>query len=565
MKNIVLMFLSKIYPTTNETKFNLMNSSEQVNSIQTNETSIYQLVAFNKKIDKVFAFVTQSVKEEKVENFGKTTLEFFKERVQQYVNPEDIITCDFDETNSALALNNITEMTQLILQEIEKFKQNNPNEIITLHADMTGGMRNASMMMLGVMRLLEYSGVILDNVLYSNKKGATGICEDSKDIYRFFDLVAAAKEFKNFGSVKELRKYFDKENLSSTLRNLVDAMEIFSQSIKLCRYSEFKSAIENLKESIINFEKNSQKDMDVNDKLFTIILPTIKDSYSKLLVANTELGIIEWCEENDYLQQALTLLTESLPDYLCKSKRWLYVPDSAINEFEKKYKNEYVDQGHKGNKNYFTVVQYGFDSFRKKNNKKTSDFYDILKDGLRNASGRENEVIQGINSFIEDNKGKFEISYDKDEYCTALLICAYTKDLDENLKNKLINSKLYKKYCTRKGISETADSGQTLSKYVKFIKNETSAKDFAVEAKIDEAYRRKENIEELLKNNELVCCENLREDVLECVYDYTWIRNIRNSSNHARKDKKYASIAEIKERIKKLVERLQEMERNENA
>lgn len=183
MKNIVLMFLSKIYPTTNETKFNLMNSSEQVNSIQTNETSIYQLVAFNKKIDKVFAFVTQSVKEEKVENFGKTTLEFFKERVQQYVNPEDIITCDFDETNSALALNNITEMTQLILQEIEKFKQNNPNEIITLHADMTGGMRNASMMMLGVMRLLEYSGVILDNVLYSNKKGATGICEDSKDIY----------------------------------------------------------------------------------------------------------------------------------------------------------------------------------------------------------------------------------------------------------------------------------------------------------------------------------------------------------------------------------------------
>ena len=100
---------------------------------------------------------------------------------------------------------------------------------------------------------------------------------------------------------------------------------------------------------------------------------------------------------------------------------------------------------------------------------------------------------------------------------------------------------------------------------MKFIKNETSAKDFVVEAKIEEAYRCRKNIEKLLDNNELVCCENLREDVLECVYDYTWIRNIRNSSNHARKDKKYASIAEIKERIKKLVERLQEMERNENA
>ena len=53
--------------------------------------------------------------------------------------------------------------------------------------------------------------------------------------------------------------------------------------------------------------------------------------------------------------------------------------------------------------------------------------------------------------------------------------------------------------------------------------------------------------------------------MLECVYDYTWIRNIRNSSNHARKDKKYASIAEIKEKIKNLIERLKEMERQENA
>lgn len=194
-----------------------------------------------------------------------------------------------------------------------------------------------------------------------------------------------------------------------------------------------------------------------------------------------------------------------------------------------------------------------------------SAFYNILKDGLKNAPGRKDEVLAAITAFIREQEGKFDISYDADEYQTALSISAYMKGLDENLKNQLINSKLYKKYYTRKGISETADSGQALSKYLKFIKNETSAKDFVVEAKIEEAYRCRKNIEKLLDNNELVCCENLREDVLECVYDYTWIRNIRNSSNHARKDKKYASIAEIKERIKKLVERLQEMERNENA
>ncbi len=570
MKNIVLMFLSKLNPKAEKTQFSLMGCSKPVESMQTNETSIYQLGAFNIKIDKVFAFVTRQVKEETVKD-GRTTLEFFTDRVQQYVNAKDIITCNFDEDNADLALDNIMEMAQLILHEIEKFKLNNPQEKIVLHTDMTGGMRNAIMMILGVMRLLEYSGIGLENVLYSNKQGNIGTCEDSKDVYRFFDLVAAAKEFKNFGSVKELKDYYEKEKyykkvkLSYNLENLVNAMDLFSQSIKLCRYNEFRNAINNLNECILNFEQTLQADMDVNDKLFAIILPTIKDSYSKLLVANTELGIIEWCEENDYLQQALTLLTEFLPDYICGTKRWLYVPDSAKSKFTEKYNTEYKEQGHKGNKNYFTLVKYGFDSFIGENKKMASAFYNILKDGLKNAPGRKDEVLAAITAFIREQEGKFDISYDADEYQTALSISAYMKGLDDNLKNQLINSKLYKKYCTRKGISETADSGQALSKYLKFIKNETSAKDFVVEAKIEEAYRCRKNIEKLLDNNELVCCENLREDVLECVYDYTWIRNIRNSSNHARKDKNYASIAEIKERIKKLVERLQEMERNENA
>lgn len=80
------------------------------------------------------------------------------------------------------------EMAQLILHEIEKFKLNNPQEKIVLHTDMTGGMRNAIMMILGVMRLLEYSGIGLENVLYSNKQGNIGTCEDSKDVYRFLIL-----------------------------------------------------------------------------------------------------------------------------------------------------------------------------------------------------------------------------------------------------------------------------------------------------------------------------------------------------------------------------------------
>ena len=98
-------------------------------------------------------------------------------------------------------------MGTIILSEAQKIqREQGAAGNITIHADMTGGMRNASMMMLGVMRLLHFSGLQMGKILYSNFSFNRKInfVEDSQDVYRFFDLVAGATEFAKYGSVEKL-------------------------------------------------------------------------------------------------------------------------------------------------------------------------------------------------------------------------------------------------------------------------------------------------------------------------------------------------------------------------
>ena len=196
-KHIVLMFLSRLPKLKDAIKFKLMNSGKSVEAIQTNETSIYQLAENGIKIDKIFAFATKKVTSESIKDINLTTLDFFKDRVKKYVASEDIIISSFDEDNAESSLDNIAAMAQLIITEINKMKEQQKDVKIVLHADMTGGLRNASMMMLGVMRLLEYSRCDIESVIYANYQGVDNdnTVVDSKDVYRFFDLVAGAKEF----------------------------------------------------------------------------------------------------------------------------------------------------------------------------------------------------------------------------------------------------------------------------------------------------------------------------------------------------------------------------------
>lgn len=588
MKNILLMFLSDGKRPESAYK---IGDNKIVKTRHSNESAVYEL-AQTCKIDMIFAFASKLVMEsQEIEDKKQTTLEYFQQRVAGIVAPENIVICPYDEAkNMNTALTDVGAMAERILEERKKYA----DEEYTLHADMTGGMRNASMMMLGVMRLLEYSQIKMGRVLYSNWE--RGRVEDSADVYRFFDLVAGAKEFVNYGSVIELNNYFAKEKeTSAELKGLLSAMENFSESIKLCQYGEFKKAIRKLGENIELFlqKLDAQRDAndrlfstmlpkpdaqkDANDRLFYTMLPIIKKSYEPLLASDNDLEIIDWCVKRGYLQQAMTLYTERVPEFIF-DKGLLAVSDQAEAEIEDDYNKFLKDR--RGTRSYFILAAYGQtpEDDKKKNIKK--DFLDALKKSFKNRKWDSAMVKQDLDDFVnqEEIRKDYEILWSH-EACEKLLKLmqdwkATLGNVDKELAAQIQANALFKEFL--KGRGETPelsfDKKTFYYAFVQHILNNASPnvleKTFAIKLNFTDEYMAKVpriSMKRNLDDNVFVCAKGIEASLLDAIDDYKWVRDIRNSSNHARNDKEYVKPSDVKDRIRQACERLKEMEKIVNA
>lgn len=567
MKNILLMFLSDGERPESEYK---IGDNKIVKTRHSNESAVYEL-AQTCKIDMIFAFASKRVmKSRDIDGKEQNTLDYFKQRVAGIVAPENIVICPYDE-NMNTALTDVGAMAEMILKEKEKYAA----EEYTLHADMTGGMRNASMMMLGVMRLLEYSQIKMGRVLYSYWE--RGRVEDSADVYRFFDLVAGAKEFVNYGSVIELNSYFDKEKeTSAELKGLLDAMRNFSESIKLCQYGEFKKAIRDLGENIKLFSQKLDAQSDANDRLFSTMLPIIQRSYGPLLASDNDLEIIEWCVKRGYLQQAMTLYTERVPEFIF-DKGLLAVSDQAEAKIEDDYNKFLKDR--RGTRSYFILAAYGQtpEDDKKKNIKK--DFLDALKKSFQNRKLDSAMVKQDLDDFVnqEEIRKDYEILWSH-EACEKLLKLmqdwkATLGNVDKELADQIQANPLFKEFL--KGRGETPelsfDKNTFYYAFVQYILNNASPnvleKTFAIKLNFTDEYMAKVPriaMKRNLDKNVFVCAKGIEASLLDAIDDYKWVRDIRNSSNHARNDKDYEP-SDVTDRIRQACERLKEMEKVVNA
>lgn len=567
MKNILLMFLSDGERPESEYK---IGDNKIVKTRHSNESAVYEL-AQTCKIDMIFAFASKRVmKSRDIDGKEQNTLDYFKQRVAGIVAPENIVICPYDE-NMNTALTDVGAMAEMILKEKEKYAA----EEYTLHADMTGGMRNASMMMLGVMRLLEYSQIKMGRVLYSYWE--RGRVEDSADVYRFFDLVAGAKEFVNYGSVIELNSYFDKEKeTSAELKGLLDAMRNFSESIKLCQYGEFKKAIRDLGENIKLFSQKLDAQSDANDRLFSTMLPIIQRSYGPLLASDNDLEIIEWCVKRGYLQQAMTLYTERVPEFIF-DKGLLAVSDQAEAKIEDDYNKFLKDR--RGTRSYFILAAYGQtpEDDKKKNIKK--DFLDALKKSFQNRKLDSAMVKQDLDDFVnqEEIRKDYEILWSH-EACEKLLKLmqdwkATLGNVDKELADQIQANPLFKEFL--KGRGETPelsfDKNTFYYAFVQYILNNASPnvleKTFAIKLNFTDEYMAKVpriSMKRNLDDNVFVCAKGIEASLLDAIDDYKWVRDIRNSSNHARNDKDYEP-SDVTDRIRQACERLKEMEKVVNA
>jgi len=340
-ENILLMFLSDVKLRNGAIQPTQYKNLQGEETYTTNESAVRYLQQNlqGAEITKIFIFASKAVREN-VAGYSEeiTHLDYFKRRVKKFLpNIESCITSEtiynYSEDNSgAENLKSVAEMAE----KIQSFASKSHGEVI-LHTDLTGGMRHINMMMLDVIRLLEYSGVKIGKLIYSNF--TTKTVEEIKNIYDLFQLISGVEEFINFGSVKVLKNYYrnHSEKISDALQKLLDAMENFAEAIKLCRYGQFKTAIEKLHDAINDF---SADENNLNDILMARLVYRIKQEYENLIATrgNDDLKIIRWCVKKGYLQQAMTLYTERVPEYV--GEKFISMTEDEEKKLLKSVKND---------------------------------------------------------------------------------------------------------------------------------------------------------------------------------------------------------------------------------
>lgn len=409
MKNVLLLFLSDIHLKKDSTNFQytIYNDFDNYKCVQTNESAIYKLVQHlkreSKQLDAVFYFATKLTQKELTvtvdgKEFSKTHEDWFKTWVRYNLEQENkkalsdaeyekeivhfierrgnnekdksklpctneekklpkLIHVLYDEyATTDESIRQITEMAQTILNQYK-------GEKICLHADMTGGFRHASMMMLSVMQLLKkHSGVEIGQVLYSNWQ--KHVVEEVTEIHRMFTLISGVDEFVNFGSVKEIEQYFeclDDSEKTEELKELLKKMREFSDAIKICRPNKIANVVKELKVCIDKFQEktniikepeneilnkdDSEKtvnDIPLQEKIFAQIITVLRQEYGPLWpekdqdIHKEEINIIRWCIDKGFLQQAMTLCTEWIPAILVDSKICYTEEDSEAVKASKK-------------------------------------------------------------------------------------------------------------------------------------------------------------------------------------------------------------------------------------
>ncbi|MBQ9479459.1 MAG: TM1812 family CRISPR-associated protein [Selenomonadaceae bacterium] len=346
MKHVLFLFLS---PFSGKDAYYKDIEREDEPTKFTNESALrwiikHELNGDAAQLSRVFILASKMV-QSPMKDDPRTHLEFFIERAKMFAPAVEEIIYDYDENGAGdqnlMSVARIAEGIQQYAREV--------GDDVTLHADLSGGMRPVNMIMLDVVRLLEYSGIKIGCLLYSNLQNK--IVEPLDDIYALLQLTAGVEEFIQFGSVKALNDYYDAQDqsrLSDGLNRLRAAMENFSEQIKLCHYGQFERAIKNLHDAVHDFKPS---DDNAQDLLMARLIDRIREMYAGTikdrLVDDVEL--IRWCVKNDYVQQALTLYTERVPEYIGEHG-WLVL---SLEELKKLDERVTDDKFHRNRWFYF--------------------------------------------------------------------------------------------------------------------------------------------------------------------------------------------------------------------
>ena len=190
----------------------------------------------------------------------------------------------------------------------------------TLSIDLSGGMRDTAMLLVTAARCMrDLRGVETRRVIYSELlPDGTSRIHDSSQLYSLFDLITAMDEFFSTGTAQKLKGYLWSEGESDpALHTLLARINQFSDDLALCRVQALNEDLSQIAQALQAPPKESK---NLTSLFFHLLNDRFRTEFEGLLASpkNNLPVLVSWCAEHGMYQQALTLLCEQMPAYVCR-------------------------------------------------------------------------------------------------------------------------------------------------------------------------------------------------------------------------------------------------------
>lgn len=530
MSKKLIMFLSKYTDIKGNPKSKHAYKSEigDIEGIYTNDAPTKYFI--EKGIDEILCIVTTEVKSD-------GSYEKYKNMIEDYcisksfntIKPEPI---DFKEGK-------LVETIKEIIKQVKKEDE--------IYIDTTGGFRNVNYMIMMLIRFLEYTGIQCTEVVYSNYN--TKKIENVTSLYNTINLINSVQTFTSFGNSMGLSSYFANSK-NKKIKETIKTMDKFSETITLCRSDELDNIMLELSNNLNDFDEE-KLNLDEDEFFFYSLIETIKEKFH--IHKNDELTylhIINWCLENNLIQQAITFYVEKLPKYLI-DKNYIGFSDEIkkscdkTSNFDMEYQlfygrfmnmTEVKCETKTEIDNYIDIIEYLKKIITdEKETILSKSIEDNIKIKLEFKEDIEAKMITALeniifilNSTFSENKRKDvkEINLNSKEYLKAIIEKNNGKDKGKFL-NQIINNKRFLEilYHARPICDSTEKKEEKKEKKTKIIKQLNIIDDF----------------EKLIKNNSDYTINNISpEKMKQLMRNVLYIKNfVRNRVNHASDEDKF--------------------------
>lgn len=327
MKNIYIGYISVFRTNENDTAeitYSLSRNSrtERINAKLSNEAcckATINNIALNEqteKLDMAICIISPGVQtvQSSYNYFKKRISEYHKEVIGKETSDSEICRVDISDSDDQ---NNVFSSTlKAISDKITEFARTNGDDI-AIHLDISGGKRNAVILMQLLTKCLSYYGY-KTHAYYAELtgmyEGRVVSCDTS---YRQMDILDSVNEFLSHGNAFPLYKTLYSDTRYDRTDRLIKAMYKLSETITLCRTKELPGKMQSLRSAVTNYRNTAGQSHITDDELMIyILLPLIEKKFFNGEGEPDLCRVIRWCIDNGLIQQALTIYAQLIPKYI---------------------------------------------------------------------------------------------------------------------------------------------------------------------------------------------------------------------------------------------------------